>query len=157
MPALHTRSTTFHLCKSCRTAVAPGFRDENIRLQLRFLLPLVIILAGAAYLALAPDGSPHAAWFARDLNTRGALVANTLSESVADALHDAGRKLQALFERAFQDQRLGMAWCSPSGQLMRKTQRFPQDLDCEKAAGLAAAKDPELRIEGGRSTSASIP
>jgi trehalose-6-phosphate synthase len=119
--------------------------------QLRFLIPLVIILAGAAYLALPLMDRLTLRWFARDLDARGALVANTLSESVADALHESrGRKLQAVFDRALQDQRLvAIGWCSPSGQLMQRTKHFPRDLACEQAGELAAAKDPELRIEGG--------
>ncbi|MES2938329.1 MAG: trehalose-6-phosphate synthase [Pseudomonadota bacterium] len=124
---------------------------KSFRLQLRFLLPLVVILAGAAYLALPLMDRLTLRWFARDLDMRGALVANALSESVADALQEArGRKLQALFDRAVQDQRLvAIGWCSTEGQLLRRTQRFPKDLVCARAAEIATAPDPELRIEGG--------
>lgn len=124
---------------------------KSLGLQLRFLLPLVIILAGAAYLALPLMDRLTLRWFARDLDMRGVLVANALSESVADALHDArGRKLQALFDRALQDERLvAIGWCSPEGALMRRTKHFPQNLTCDEAGELARAKDPELRIEGG--------
>lgn len=46
-------------------------------------------------------------WFARDLTMRSNLVANALSESIATALPDPrGRKLQTLFGRAVQDERL---------------------------------------------------
>lgn len=122
-----------------------------LRLQLRFLVPLVLILAGAAYLALPLMDRLTLRWFARDLDARGALVANTLSESVAEALTDnRGRKLQALFDRALQDERLvAIGWCSPSGQLARRTQLVPADLTCEQAAVLSRATDPSLRIEGG--------
>ena len=75
-------------------------------------------------------------WFARDLDSRGALVANALSESVADALHESrGRKLQALFDRALQDQRLvAIGWCSPSGQLISARSSFPKDLTAGRLA-----------------------
>jgi trehalose 6-phosphate synthase len=124
---------------------------KTFRLQLRFLVPLVIILGGAAYLSLPLMDKLTLRWFARDMDMRGELVANTLSESVADALQDTrGRKLQALFDRVVQDERLvAIGWCTPAGQLARRTQRFPKDLTCEKAAATAAAPDPELRIEGG--------
>jgi len=124
---------------------------KSLHLQLRFLAPLVIILVTAAYFALPLMDRLTLRWFARDLDTRGMLVANTLSESVADALHDArGRKLQALFDRAVQDERLvAIGWCSPSGHMMRRTKHFPQDLTCEQAGDLARAKGPELRLEGG--------
>ena len=124
---------------------------KTFRLQLRFLVPLIAILAGAAYLALPLMDRLTLRWFARDMNMRGELVANTLSESVADALPDPrGRKLQALFDRVVQDERLvAIGWCTPAGQLARRTARFPKDLNCEKAAEIANAPDPELRIEGG--------
>ena len=124
---------------------------KTFRLQLRFLVPLVVILAGAAYLALPLMDRLTLRWFARDLNMRGALLANAMSESVADALQDPkGRKLQALFDRTIQDERLvAVGWCTPENKLARHTVRFPKDLSCERSAEIAAARDPELRIEGG--------
>jgi trehalose 6-phosphate synthase len=124
---------------------------KTFRLQLRFLVPLVLILAGAAYLALPLMDKLTLRWFARDLDMRGTLLANALSDSVADALQETrGRKLQALFDRAVQDERLvAIGWCSTTGQVLRRTQRFPKDLTCEQAREVAAARDPELRIEGG--------
>jgi trehalose-6-phosphate synthase len=122
-----------------------------IRLQLRFLLPLVVILSMAAYLALPLMDRLTLRWFARDLNMRGTLVANTLSESIADALPDPkGRKLQALFNRAVQDERLvAMGLCSTDKKLLRSTPRFPADLECAQAEQIAAEPEPLLRIEGG--------
>jgi trehalose 6-phosphate synthase len=124
---------------------------KTFRLQLRFLVPLVLILAGAAYLALPLMDRLTLRWFARDLDMRGTLVANALSESVADDLQESrGRKLQSLFDRAVQDERLvAIGWCSTTGQLMRHTKSYPKTLGCAQAAEVAAAKDPQLRIEGG--------
>lgn len=124
---------------------------KTIRLQLRFLLPLVIILTAAAYLALPLMDRLTLRWFARDLNMRGALVANALSETVADDLLESrGRKLQSLFDRAVQDERMvAIGWCNTNGQLMRRTARFPKDLTCQGAQERAGLPDPELRIEGG--------
>ena len=80
---------------------------KTFNLQLRFLLPLVIVLTGAAYLALPLMDSLTLRWFARDMNMRGNLMANTLSESIAEALQDPkGRKLQHLFNRAVEDERM---------------------------------------------------
>src|SRR4051812_22514362 len=124
---------------------------KTIRLQLRFLLPLVVILTAAAYLALPVMDRLTLRWFARDLDMRGTLVANALSESVADDLQDSrGRRLQALFDRAVQDERLvAIAWCSTAGQVMRRTASFPAGLSCAEAERVAAAKAPELHIGGG--------
>ena len=124
---------------------------KTFRLQLRFLVPLVVILAAAAYLALPLMDRLTLRWFARDLNMRGTLVTNALSESIADALPEPrGRKLQALFNRAMQDERLvAIGLCSTDRKLLRTTPNFPKDLDCERAEQIAAEPDPLLRIGGG--------
>jgi trehalose 6-phosphate synthase len=124
---------------------------KTFRLQLRFLLPLFVILVVAAYLALPLMDSLTLRWFARDLNMRGTLVANTLSESISDALPDPkGRKMQALFNRAIQDERLvAMGLCSADNLLLRSTLKFPKDLSCVQAEEIAAKPEPLLRMEGG--------
>jgi len=124
---------------------------KTFRLQLRFLIPLVLILSAAAYFALPLMDRLTLRWFARDLNMRGVLVANALSESIADAMPDPrGRKLQALFNRAAQDERLvAIGLCSPQKKLLHSTSTFPKDLDCLRAEQIAAELDPLLRIGGG--------
>ncbi|MBE7942734.1 MULTISPECIES: trehalose-6-phosphate synthase [Ramlibacter] len=124
---------------------------KTFRLQLRFLLPLALVLCATAYLSVPLMDRLTLRWFARDLDMRGALVANTLSDSVAEAMQEhKGRKLQALFDRAVQDERLvAIAWCTPEGVLQHGTKLFPKDMDCEKAKALAAARDPELQLESG--------
>jgi alpha,alpha-trehalose-phosphate synthase [UDP-forming] len=124
---------------------------KTFRLQLRFLVPLVIILVATAYLALPIMDRLTLRWFARDLDMRGTLVANALSDSLTDALQETrGRRLQALFDRAVQDERLvAIGWCSSDGKVLRHTQRFPADLTCAQAGEIANGKDQELRIEGG--------
>jgi hypothetical protein len=59
---------------------------KTLRLQLRFLLPLVVTLVVAATLAVPLLDQVTLRWFSRDLNSRGLLVANALSDSVAEAL-----------------------------------------------------------------------
>jgi trehalose 6-phosphate synthase len=124
---------------------------KTFRLQLRFLIPLVLILSAAAYLALPLMDRLTLRWFARDLNMRGTLVANALSESISDALPDPrGRKLQALFNRAVQDERLvAIGVCSQEKKLLDRTSTFPKDLDCARAGQIASEPDPMLRIGGG--------
>jgi trehalose 6-phosphate synthase len=123
---------------------------KTFRLQLRFLVPLALIVAATAYLSVPLMDRLTLRWFARDLDMRGVLVANTLSDSVAEALKERhGRRLQALFDRAVQDERLvAIGWCSPEGELTR-SKSFPKDLGCEAAQEVAKARDPELKIEGG--------
>jgi trehalose-6-phosphate synthase len=124
---------------------------KTFRLQLRFLVPLVVILTAAAYLALPLMDRLTLRWFARDLNMRGTLVTNTLSESIAEALPDPrGRKLQLLFNRAVQDERLvAIGLCTREGKLLRSTATFPKTLDCEQAGQIASRPDPVLHMGGG--------
>jgi trehalose 6-phosphate synthase len=78
-------------------------------------------------------------------------VANALSESIAESLPDPrGRKLQALFNRAVQDERLvAIGLCSTEKRLLHSTATFPKDLDCLRAAQISVLPDPLLRIGGG--------
>jgi trehalose 6-phosphate synthase len=93
---------------------------SSLRLQLRFLLPLVATLVLAAMLAVPLLDQVTLHWFSRDLNSRGLLVASTLSDSVADALVSRRpARLQLLFERAAQDERLfAIGLCSPAEMAM---------------------------------------
>ena len=52
-------------------------------LQLRFLVPLVMVLVASAYFALPLMDQLTLRWFARDLNIRGLLVTTALSDSIS--------------------------------------------------------------------------
>ena len=124
---------------------------RTLRLQLRFLVPLAITLIGAAWLAAPVMDNLTLRWFSRDLNSRSTLVANALSDSIAQAL-SANRpaRLGPLLERTLQDERLfAMAVCSADGRLLKSTERFPKSLSCEGAADIAVLAEPRLSLEGG--------
>src|SRR5262249_43481475 len=122
-----------------------------IRLQLRFLVPLVVTLIAAAYLALPLMDRLTLKWFSRDLDLRGALLANALSDSIAEGLDgEHGTHLQTLFNRAVQDERLlAMGLCSLAGHLLHRTAGYPITLTCAEARQAAEHSDSLLRIEGG--------
>ncbi len=124
---------------------------RTLAFQLRFLLPLVAVLVAVGYLALPLMDSLTLRWFARDLGMRGQLVANTLSESIAEALQDPkGRKLQLLFNRAVEDERLvAIGWCSPLGELLVRTATFPRDFGCAEAHDLSTRAEPQMRLVSG--------
>lgn len=52
---------------------------EDVRLQMRFLLPLTATLVVRLLHQIKPR------WFSRNLNSHGLLVANAQSDSVSDA------------------------------------------------------------------------
>lgn len=125
---------------------------NSLRLQIRFLLPLLAILVVAAVVALPLMDQLTLKWFSRDLNARGALIANTLADSILDAA-DAGKlqRLDALFERAVQDERLlAIGLCTSDGSLLVRTRAFPRALDCQRAADLARSPEPGLALPTGR-------
>jgi trehalose 6-phosphate synthase len=124
---------------------------KTLRLQLRFLLPLVATLAAAAWLAAPVFDQLTLRWFSRDLTSRGILVANALSDSVAQAMAGGGvRRLAPLFERAVQDERLfALGLCDVNNQLVHATERFPAALTCRHAIEVAQMAQPHLALEGG--------
>jgi trehalose-6-phosphate synthase len=124
---------------------------KTLRLQLRFLLPLALTLIGAAYVAVPLLDRVTLRWFSRDLNSRGVLLANALSDSVAEALQ-AGKpeRVAALFERAVQDERLfAIAVCGVQGRVLQSTRAFPADLSCARSEALARRPDPRVELPGG--------
>ncbi|HEX6364053.1 MAG TPA: trehalose-6-phosphate synthase, partial [Albitalea sp.] len=124
---------------------------STFRLQFRFLLPLALTLGLAAYLALPLMDRLTLRWFSRDLDMRGDLVANALSDSVADAMKDrAHTRLVALFNRALKDERLvAIALCTSEGKLLRHTEAYPATLPCADARNAAAGPSRMVRMEGG--------
>jgi trehalose-6-phosphate synthase len=122
-----------------------------LSLQLRFLVPLLVTLVAAAWISVPVLDQLTLRWFARDLNIRGALVTNTLSDAISDALTEArGRKLQALFDRVVQDERLyAIALCSADGVIVRRSASFPKALSCGDARQAALLPDPRLGLDGG--------
>ena len=124
---------------------------KTLRLQLRFLVPLVLTLVAAAYLALPLMDRLTLRWFSRDLNLRGSLLTNALADSIAEALKDErGTRLQPLLNRAAQDERLvAIALCSPDGKLVRRTGGYPDTLTCPQVRDAAEMADSHLQIGGG--------
>ncbi|GMV47251.1 MAG: hypothetical protein AMXMBFR66_26490 [Pseudomonadota bacterium] len=149
LPALPTPPALPGPAAAPRRARRPALR--TLRLQLRFLLPLLATLALAATLAVPLLDQVTLRWFSRDLNSRGTLVANALSDSVTEALLDGNTaRLEALFERAAQDERLfAIGLCRPDGTLVQKTEHFPAAIDCGLAEAVAQRPEPRLELPGG--------
>ena len=124
---------------------------DTFRLQLRFLLPLLLTLIAAALVALPLLDQLNLRWFARDLNVRGALVAHALWDSAAEAADGAKLpRLKALFERAVEDERLvAIALCSEQDELLLRTAAFPRSLTCAQARGIAQEHNPRLDLNAG--------
>lgn len=124
---------------------------NTLRLQFRFLIPLIFVLVAAAYLALPLLDSVTLRWFSRDLTLRGAFITNTLAESLDIGTNkDSAARQMALFNRAVQDERLvALGLCSLEGKLLQRTAAYPPDLLCSRANALANQALPKLSLAGG--------
>ncbi|MDH3210684.1 MAG: trehalose-6-phosphate synthase, partial [Burkholderiaceae bacterium] len=122
-----------------------------LNLQFRFLIPLVLTLVAAAYLALPLMDQLTLHWFSRDLSSRGVLVTNALADSIAEAMVETeGARLQTVFDRTVEDERLvAIGLCSLDGTLLQRTANYPNDLHCRAANAAASRPDPRLVVAGG--------
>ena len=105
-----------------------------MRLSLRFVLPLILVLAGIAY-AIAPlVDRMTLSWFVHDLDGRAALVANTLQEPLQEQLAANKRtKIIEFFNRITRDERLfAIAYCATPKSKALATRSLPPEIRCEE-------------------------
>jgi trehalose 6-phosphate synthase len=109
-------------------------------LSLRFVLPLALALAGIAYAVVPLVDRLTFQWFVRDLETRGALIAKTAQEPLAELVADNDEpkdKVLRYFERIIQDQRIyALGYCDRAGRLAYVTSAFPEPIRCSTSEGV---------------------
>jgi len=127
---------------------------STLRLQLRFLLPLLVAVGIAAMLSLLLMDRMEVNWFARDLALRGALVSDALSDSIDRAVQEpaaSGPSLRGVFDRIVRDERLAaIALCAQKGLPLGSSSDYPANLSCAQAQALAVTTPPQWRLPGGR-------
>jgi hypothetical protein len=64
----------------------PTEGDLTMRLSLRFVLPLILVLAAFAYAIVPLVDQLTQRWFVRDMDIRSALIANTIGEPLLEQL-----------------------------------------------------------------------
>ncbi|HEX7024625.1 MAG TPA: trehalose-6-phosphate synthase, partial [Gemmatimonadales bacterium] len=104
-----------------------------MRLSLRFILPLLVVLAAFAYAVVPLADRLTLRWFVRDLDIRSNLIANTLHEPVQDQLRtgDRARTIQ-LFSRITQDERLyALGFCASAADRPLATPTLPPGIRCD--------------------------
>ncbi len=103
-----------------------------MRLSLRFVLPLLLVLAGIAYAVAPLVDHLTLQWFVKDLDMRSSLVANTIREPLQDELA-AGKKARVVefFNHLSEDERLYAVGYCASPQAAALTSRFfPREIQC---------------------------
>jgi trehalose 6-phosphate synthase len=108
-------------------------------LSLRFVVPLALALAAIAYAVVPLVDRLTFQWFVRDLDTRGASIAKTAQEPLAELIAEnknPKQKVLRYFERIIQDQRIyALGYCDRAGRVAYATAAFPQDIRCSTSAG----------------------
>lgn len=109
-----------------------------MRLTLRFILPLLLVLAAIAYASVPLANKLMMNWSVRDLEIRTQLISDTIHDSLFDLVEKRDRaKVNAKFERLINDERLfAVAFCDNDGELTYRTKTYPETLGCPEPAKL---------------------
>ncbi len=104
-----------------------------MRYSLRFVIPLVMVLAAVAYGVVPLVDKLTLKWFSRDVDIRAQLIATTIEDPLATLMRAKDKtKIAALFARVTQDERLfALGLCDLSGALIYKTQTFASSVGCQ--------------------------
>jgi len=105
---------------------------RSLRLSLRFVLPLVGVLALLAFAIVPIVDNLTLRWFVRDMDIRSKLITSTLQEPLVELLQQGSRaKINSLFRRAIQDERLfAVGYCDGEGKMLYRTHNFPNEITC---------------------------
>ena len=103
-----------------------------MRLSLRFLIPLLLAIAGFAYAVVPLVDNLTTRWFIRDLDLRATLIANTLHDPMAEIIGSRSRgRMLAYFNRITQDERLyAVGYCGTPQDEPLATAYFPAKITC---------------------------
>ena len=113
----------------------------RVRLSLRFIVPLLLVLAAFAYAVLPLVDGLTVRWFMRDLDIRATLIANTVREPIDIAMRwgDEARVVQAL-TRITEDERVyGIAFCPSPGAAPLSAGTLPEEVRCADLGAFANA------------------
>jgi len=90
--------------------------------SLRFVVPLALALAAIAYAVVPLVDRLTFQWFVRDLDARGALIAQTAQEPLAELMSEprvAKTRVLRYFDRIMQGERIyGLGFCDRAGKLV---------------------------------------
>ena len=112
-------------------------------LSLRFVVPLALALAAIAYAVVPLVDRFTFQWFVRDLDARGALIAQTAQEPLAELMSSPrGSRTRVLryFQRIMEGERIyALGFCDRAGKLQYASSAFPNAVKC------AASDVPERK------------
>jgi len=117
-----------------------------MRLSLRFVLPLMLVLAGIAYAVAPMIDRLTLSWFVHDLDSRSSLIARTIQEPLQELLLTGKRtKILEFFNRITQDERLFAAgYCAKPTARALATHSLPAEIRCADLDRWEGARDHVL-------------
>ena len=120
---------------------------HRMRLSLRFIIPLLVVLAGIAYALVPLVDSLTVRWFTRDLDVRANLVATTVEDAISENVFNGNTtRIRQLFAKVTQDERLfAMGYCSAPTVAPIATVSLPPALRCDSLARFTAG-DPSTHV-----------
>ncbi len=112
-----------------------------MRLSLRFVLPLLLVLACIAYGVTPLVDRLTLKWFVRDLEIRATLIANTVQDPLQEQLALGKKaKIGDFFNRMTQDERLyAVGYCATQASTVLASRSLPAVIGC---ASLGRWVDP---------------
>ena len=118
-----------------------------MRLSLRFLVPLLLVMAAFAYAAVPLADRLTLRWFMRDMDSRSSLIANSVHESLQDLVgSDNDARVLQLFTRIIQDERIyAMGFCASPRAGVIATVTLPDVIHCDSLAAFAGPEGHLLR------------
>ena len=106
-------------------------------LSLRFVVPLALALAAIAYAIVPLVDRLTFQWFVRDLDMRGALIAQTAQDPLVELVKSgrgARERVLRYFDRISEGQRVfALGFCEPTGKMAYATRVFPEAVRCSPA------------------------
>ncbi|MDO8770032.1 MAG: trehalose-6-phosphate synthase [Burkholderiaceae bacterium] len=122
-----------------------------MRLSLRFILPLLLVLAGIAYTIAPLVDQLTLGWFIRDIDIRSSLIASTIQEPLQEQL-EAGKKTKSedFFNRITQNERIyAIGYCAEPTSTVLASVFLPTDIRCANLKRWEGPGDHLLRSAQG--------
>lgn len=122
-----------------------------MRLSLRFVLPLILVLAAFAWSIVPLVDQMTQRWFIRDMDIRSALIANTIGEPLLEQVAAGSKaKVASYFVKITQDERLyAVGYCASSYAVPLASRLMPVDIRCDNLARFEVAGDHVLKSASG--------
>jgi trehalose 6-phosphate synthase len=120
-----------------------------LKLSLRFVLPLLLVVAALAYLSVPLIDRLTLRWFMSDLDQRSQAIAASLVNPLRDASQRdaAAARLASLLDAASADERLqSVALCGAQGGMIARSAQFPATVRCDS---IKPQSDRVLRLPQG--------